>query len=74
MRHSVMITKSRYMMLLGWIAMNSSRQVQIPQGLGSTRLEAPSGAALVERRALVGSKVDLEILMICSKNSNSSSQ
>jgi hypothetical protein len=69
-----MITKSRYMMLLGWIAMNSSRLGQIPQGLGSTRLAVPSGAALVERRALVGNKVDLGILMICSKNSNSSSQ
>jgi hypothetical protein len=69
-----MITKSRYMMLLGWIAMNSSKQGQIPLGLGSIHLAVPSGAALVERRALVGSKVDLEILMTCSRNSSSSSQ
>jgi hypothetical protein len=69
-----MITKSRYMMLLGWIAMNSSRQGQIPLGLGSIRLVVPSGAALVEKRALVGNKVDLGILMIYSRNSSSSSQ
>jgi hypothetical protein len=69
-----MITKSRYMMLLGWIAMNSSRQVQIPLVLGSIRLAVLSGAALVGKRALVGNKVDLGILMIFSKNSNSSSQ
>jgi hypothetical protein len=74
MRHSVMITKSRYMMQLGWIAMNSSRQVLTHLGLGSTHLEVPSGVALVGKRVLVGSKVDLEILMICSRNSSSSSQ
>lgn len=61
-------------MQLGWIAMNSSRLALILQGLGSIHLVVHSGVALVERRALVGSKVDLEILMICSKNSSSFSQ
>jgi hypothetical protein len=69
-----MITKRRYMMLLEWIAMNSSRLGQVEQDLGdldSIRLEA--GVALVEREAL-GNKLDQEILMIYSKNLSSSSQ
>ena len=62
------------MTLPEWIAMNSSKlelAKQVLEGSDSIRSEA-SGAALVERAAQ-GSKRDLEILTIYSKNSNSSS-
>ena len=62
------------MMRLEWIAMSSSRlelAKLVLEGSDSIRSEA-SGAALAAKGAL-GSKRDLEILTIYSKNSNSSS-